>query len=416
MLVARASQRPRLLAVGDAVAATGFARVLHNVLAPLADSYEIHHVGVNYHGDPHDFGWKIYPAKLGGDVMGAGRLLPLVESLEPRLIFLVNDLWVLRDYWKQIADAVRGTGAKTVMYCPIDAGPVEPELLAGLEGVDRFVVYTQFARGEIEKALAALRAERPDFAFPAVDVIPHGVDVDCFPPHADDLGELCSSGRRRAWSALFGDDDPAFREPFIVLNGNRNQPRKRIDITLKGFAQFAAGKPENVKLHLHMGVEDAGWNVVTLARRYGIADRLILTSRDNNIPAVPDEQLRDIYTSACVGVNTAVGEGWGLVSFEHAATGAAQIVPGHSACAELWEGAALLLKPVMTLTMERILTEGALVSPDGLAAALERLYTDRGLLREMSIAAHRRATQPALRWPAVARVWGDLFAETLAWD
>jgi glycosyltransferase involved in cell wall biosynthesis len=419
MPVARAAQRPRLLAVGDAVAATGFARVLHNVLAPLQDCYEIHHLGVNYHGDPHDLGWKIYPAKLGGDLMGTGRLLPLVESLAPRLIFLLNDLWVLRDYWRQIAGAVRGTGVKTVMYCPIDAGPVEPELLAELEGVDRFVVYTQFARGEIDKALAVLRTERPDFAFPGVDVVPHGVDVERFPPHAGDvrdLGDLRSAGRRRAWSALFGDDAPNFRAPFIVLNANRNQPRKRIDITIKGFAQFAAGKPENVKLHLHMGIEDAGWNVVTLARRYGIADRLILTARDRGIPAVPDEQLRDIYTSACVGVNTAVGEGWGLVSFEHAATGAAQIVPRHSACAELWEDAALLLEPRMTVTMERILTEGGLVSPDDLAAALERLYTDRDLLREMSIAAHRRATQPALRWPAVARAWGELFLETLAWD
>lgn len=410
------TSRPRLLAVGDAVAATGFARVLHNVLGPLQDTYEIHHIGVNYHGDPHDFGWKIYPAKLGGDLQGVGRLLPMIESLQPRLIFLLNDLWILVDYWKQLADAVRGTDVKTVMYCPIDAGPVEPELLAQLEGVDRFVVYTQFARGEVEKALAQIRAERPDFAFPAVDVIPHGVDVERFPAHADDLGEIDSPGRRRAWSTLFGDDDPAFQKPFIVLNANRNQPRKRIDITIKGFAKFAAGKPDDVKLHLHMGIEDAGWNVVTLARRYGIADRLILTAQDNNIPSVPDEQLRDIFAAACVGVNTSIGEGWGLVSFEHAATGAAQIVPDHSACAELWEGAALLLKPVMTVTTERILTEGGLVSADDLADALERLYADRGLLSEMSKAAHRRATRPDLRWPAVARVWGELFQETVAWD
>lgn len=410
------SLRPRLLAVGDAVAATGFARVLHNVLAPLQDAYEIHHLGVNYHGDPHGLGWKVYPAKLGGDLQGVGRLLPLVEGLEPRLIFLLNDIWVLVEYWQQLADKVRATGARTVMYCPIDAGPVEPELLARLEGVDRFVVYTEFARGEIEKALAQIRAERPDFAFPAVDVIPHGVDVERFPPHADDVGDLASPGRRRAWGALFDDGDPAFREPFIVLNANRNQPRKRVDITIKGFAKFAAGKPEDVKLHLHMGVEDAGWNVITLARRHGIAERLILTAEGNNLPAVPDEQLRDIYTAACVGVNTAIGEGWGLVSFEHAATGAAQIVPAHSACAELWDGAALLLEPVMTVTTERILTEGGLVSPDDLAAALERLYADRGLLREMSRAAHRRATRPEYRWGAVARVWGELFAETLAWD
>jgi glycosyltransferase involved in cell wall biosynthesis len=412
-LIDSALPRPRLLVVGDAVAATGFARVLHSILEPLQSSYEIHQIGVNYHGDPHDSGWKIYPAKLGGDLMGQGRLAPMVEKVQPHLIFLLNDLWVLTEYWKALAGIVRESGIKTVMYCPIDAGPIEPELVAQLEGVDRFVVYTQFARGEIEKALAQIRAERPGFAFPAVGVIPHGVDIDRFPPHSADLGDLYSPGRRRALEALFGDD-PSFRTPFIVLNANRNQPRKRIDITLKGFASFAAGKPDDVKLHLHMGIEDAGWNVVTLARRYGITDRLILTAQDNNIPSVPDAQLRDIYTAAVVGVNTSVGEGWGLVSFEHAATGAAQIVPGHSACAELWEGAAILLKPVMSVTTEKILTEGHFVSSDDLAEALERLYSDRGFLSEMSTAAYRRATQAHFRWSAIARLWRDLFDETLA--
>jgi D-inositol-3-phosphate glycosyltransferase len=407
--------RPRLLVVGDAVAATGFARVLHSILEPLQAAYEIHHLGINYHGDPHDAGWKIYPAKLGGDLLGLGRLAPMVERVRPDLIFLLNDIWVLTDYWKTLAGIAREGGIKTVMYCPIDAGPIEPELVAQLEGVDRFVVYTQFARGEIERALAQIRAERPDFAFPAVGVLPHGVDVDRFPPHSADVGDVYSPGRRRALEALFGDD-PAFRTPFIVLNANRNQPRKRIDITLKGFASFAAGKPDDVKLHLHMGVEDAGWNVFTLARRYGIAERLILTSQDNNIPSVPDEQLRDIFTAAVVGVNTAMGEGWGLVSFEHAATGAAQIVPGHSACAELWEGAAILLEPVMSVTTEKILTEGHLVSHEDLAGALERLYSDRDLLSEMSRAAHRRATQPDFRWPDIARRWRQLFDQVLGLD
>jgi D-inositol-3-phosphate glycosyltransferase len=51
-----------------------------------------------------------------------------------------------------------------------------------------------------------------------------------------------------------------------VLNANRNQPRKRIDITLRGFALFAVDKPETVQLYLHMGSEDMGWNALQLAR------------------------------------------------------------------------------------------------------------------------------------------------------
>jgi D-inositol-3-phosphate glycosyltransferase len=413
----RAPHRPRLLVVGDGLAATGFGRVLHSILAHLEPHYDIHHIGIGYWGDPHDAPWKIYPAQLGGDVYGSGRLAPLIEQLKPDLIFLVNDIWVLSEHMARIKLVLQVPRAKVVAYCPIETGPVDKDLLGKIEGLDRFVVYTKFARDEVEVALTRLRQERSRFRFPAVQIIPHGVDTASFPAHAEDVGEISSDGRRRALRALYGEE-AASRPWFIVLNANRNQPRKRIDTTIKGFARFAAGKPDHVKLHLHMGVEDDGWNVVTLAQRHGIADRLILTAHGPqlfaiSIPAVPLGQLRDIYTAAVVGLNTSSSEGWGLVSFEHAATGAAQVVPRHTACADLWEGSAMMLEPVMSLTNPKILTESYLVSPEGVADALERLYADRDLLRVMSMAAYRLATRPELRWDNIARRWHALFEETL---
>ena len=85
-----------------------------------------------------------------------------------------------------------------------------------------------------------------------------------------------------------------------------------------------------------MGVEDCGWNIVLLAKRHGIEDRLILTAHMPFLPVVSNRVLNCIYNACDVGINTSIGEGWGLVSFEHAATGAGQIVPRHSACEELW--------------------------------------------------------------------------------
>ena len=129
---------------------------------------------------------------------------------------------------------------------------------------------------------------------------------------------------------------------------------------------------------------------------------------------MPIEQLNTIYNAAAVGINTSIGEGWGLVSFEHAATGAAQIVPRHSACEELWQDAALMVDPVMSLTTEGMLTEGHYVSPEGVAAALQRLYEDRGLLHELSQAAYRNATRPEYRWSVIAGQWRRVFQTVLA--
>lgn len=399
-------ERPRLLAVGDGVVPTGFARVLHSLLDRLRDRWEIHHLAINYDGGGHALGWEVYPAASEGDFWGANRLRGMVEQIRPHLVFLLNDPWVITSY----VEALREMPGRPrlVAYSPVDAGPLEPAMLAPLTGLDRLILYTEFGRREIESAFAQLRRHAPDLPLPELGVLPHGVDTGLFRPWPAENG---TSGRALARERLL--PAPEFRDAFIVLNANRNQPRKRIDVTIKGFAQFARDKPENVRLYLHMGTEDCGWNVIALARRHGIEDRLILTAEEKILPAVTDDVLNCIYNACDVGINTSLGEGWGLVNLEHAATGAAQVVPRHSACEEIWDRSALLMEPAMSLTTERILTEGRIVPPEEVARALEALYTDRDLLAEMSAAAYRVATRPDFQWADVAKRWDALFREML---
>ncbi|HYH86207.1 MAG TPA: hypothetical protein VEX60_12195, partial [Pyrinomonadaceae bacterium] len=254
--------RPRILIAGDAAVPTGFARVMEGVFRPLSRAYELHHLGTNYRGDPHGYDWKVYPAEIGGDRWGAKRIVPLVEKIRPQLVFILNDIWVQHAYMKEL----RGLKSlpPVILYCPVDGGPIDPESIEPLAGVTRFVAYTEFGRRQIEAAALAQKQKDPSFAFPGVEVIPHGVDTDTFRPLDDDL----RSARLQARKLLF-PDAANLEERFIVLNANRNQPRKRIDTTVRGFALFARDKPPGVNLFLHMGVEDVGWNVVLLARRYG---------------------------------------------------------------------------------------------------------------------------------------------------
>ncbi len=406
-----ASERIPLLVVGDAVSATGFARVLHSVLDRIKHKYDIHHLGINYFGDPHDTDWKVYVARLGGDVYGINRLQPLIETVKPRLVFFINDVWILVRYMP-VLEKYKGK-LKTVMYFPVDGEPFDPDIIKQLGSVNRLVAYNEFGRRVMQEAIENVRRETPEFEPPGIEVIPHGVDTKLFSPYKDETTpEGLISGRSKAKRKLF----PAtadFQDSFVVLNANRNQPRKRVDLTMQGFALFARDKPDNVKLYLHMGTEDVGWNLVTLAKRYGIEGRLILSNMNKEIPTEPVERLNMIYNACDVGINTSIGEGWGLISFEHAATGAAQIVPRHSACEELWQGAAEFLEPVYTLTIERVLTEGKFVSAEGVAAALERLYSDPDHLRAMSRAAYRNATQPRYKWDRIAKQWDALFEKVL---
>ncbi len=407
-----AAGRPVVVVVGDGVVPTGFARVLHSVLGRLHDRYELHHLAINYQGEPHAHPWEIYaPGAIG--------LRELAARLRPRLVFLLNDLWLLGGYLEELRGGAEGDPAPPVVaYSPVDAGPLEPEMLAPLAGLDRLVLYTRFGRAEVESSLALLRCLQPETRLPPLSIIPHGVDSGLFRPlvRSRGIGTLDADDRRasRAEARRLLFADPALQDAWIVLNANRNQPRKRIDVTIKGFALFARDKPPDVRLYLHMGLVDCGWNVAALARRHGIEDRLIVTAEERFLPGVPDDVLNRIYNACDVGINTSLGEGWGLVNLEHAATGAAQVVPRHSACAEIWEGAAELLEPALSITQEGILTEGHLIAPEEVARALDRLYASPDLLSRRSAAAHAVAMRPEYRWDDVARRWDALFQEVIA--
>jgi hypothetical protein len=151
-----------------------------------------------------------------------------------------------------------------------------------------------------------------------------------------------------------------------------------------------------------MGTEDPGWNVLQLAKRHGIDERLVINESRNAIPGVATHDLNAVYSACDAGLNTATGEGWGLPDLEHAAAGKAQVVPRFGALAEIRGACAELVEPVMEVVHEGVLSEGSTVSAEGVAAALEGLYGDRARLRRVAEACYRRATEPRFRWDAIA--------------
>jgi glycosyltransferase involved in cell wall biosynthesis len=129
-------------------------------------------------------------------------------------------------------------------------------------------------------------------------------------------------------------------------------------------------------------------------------------------PCKGNSNLKDVSFQTDViandGVNTAEGEGWGLVAFEHACAGAAQVLPDHGACTELWSESGILF-PAPRLAPNLPPTP----DPDGLAAALDRLYADRRFLAERSEACCAWARSPQFDWKAIAGQWRRLFTDVL---
>jgi len=355
-----------LVAVGFAAAATGLGRVMERILTELAPVFDVHWLALGHKGGVARRGevW-LHPSNVhGGDVFGVEAGRALADELGAEVVLLYNDLWLVEKYQRTFDHERR---PRVVAYCPVD-GRIVDDLAESVDWVDDLVVYTEFARRQL----------------PGAHVIGHGVDDPAFEPI----------------------DRSVPSERFAVLNANRLQPRKRIDITIDAFELFAADRAD-AELHLHhaiVGMDETGWVTERVAAS-PVCDR-IQVGRE----PLSRAELNALYSRCNVGLNTAMGEGWGLVSFEHALTGAAQVVPRHSACEELWDGAAEMVDPVGAEMPPFARVEMQTVSASDVAAALARLYDDREFLEHMSAAAQARASEPRFSWKAVGAQWRELLA------
>jgi glycosyltransferase involved in cell wall biosynthesis len=128
------------------------------------------------------------------------------------------------------------------------------------------------------------------------------------------------------------------QDEFIIMNLNRNQPRKRLDIMMMAFAEFISRHMgEKIKLVIATALVGA-WNLIEIYERelrirgISLADGLKHIVHFENPQTLTDDEINNLYNASDIGINTAMGEGWGLCNFEAAAVGIPQIasaVGGH---------------------------------------------------------------------------------------
>ncbi len=384
--------KPQLLLFGWYQPGTGFTRVLEALLPALTRHFAITWMGVGYRGPvfAHSPDVRVLPTNLhGGDLVGAYEARERWNELQPDAIFALNDIWYLQHYSRALAEQLENV--PMVGYLPLDGQIPDHALVAELTGFSRLITYTESARADLRRAL-----NRAEIATP-VDCIGHGVDLRSFRPALDEDDFGSAAPRMHLAQDYFRLPEPS----FVILNASRPDPRKRIDLTLEGFARFAAGRPDAVHLCLHQAHAHPQFvePLRVQAARLGIEDRLLWYPESPG--PLDDAQLNALYNACAVGINTAAGEGFGLVSFEHAATGAAQILPAQDALTELWGDNAwrLPINPVMTAHSPLRMCE---VDADDVALALTDLYEDPDCYRRMAYAALARSRRPDLRWDLVA--------------
>ena len=387
----------KILYAGDAFVQTGFGRVAEYLLPALAKEHEVHVLATNWHGDHDDEAvkYKSYPAMAhGSDPFGSHRIAELIQTIEPDLVWVTNDLWVAINLWDAVKQLREKLPFKFFVYTPIDSYGIFPELNGPVSEWDGLATYTEFGKEELIK----MGYDKP------IHIIPHGTDFTKFFP-IDPL--KC----RRELGVP--------EDTFIVFNGNRNQPRKRIDLSIKGFIEFAKDKPD-ARLWLNMGAKDMGWEIIPLFKRvardagYDAAGKLILTSphfSTHNCLSI--EQLNKVYNAVDIGINTCIGEGWGLVNSEHAATGTVQVVPDHTSLKEIFNDIPRIAcngsETDRNYGLERLLPD-----PSSVAAILNDYYEDRSGLQKAGQWCHDRIHEKQFTWPVITKKMLRIVDEVLS--
>jgi glycosyltransferase involved in cell wall biosynthesis len=385
----------KILWYGDILSNTGFARVTHSILEHLSRTNEVVAFGINYTGDPHDLPFKVYPAgaQNPSDRFGIGRLPRVVEQEKPDFVICLNDIWIVNQVWERIHLLRDSLKFKFIAYFPVDSNYYMSSMLAYIKDWDFAITFS------IEQAQRLLmQGVQPKL----LGVVPHGLDQGKFYP----------IDRAVARKALRLPEDK-----FIVLNANRNQPRKQIDLTIKAFAEFAVGKPDT-QLYLHMSEKDLGWDIraifdAEMRRRNLEADnRLIMTT--NNIDytnAPPDDLLNKIYNACDVGINTANGEGWGLVSFEHASCRKPLVLPNHTSFSDIWKSSALLADIAAWVYDRDLSVERGIVDVKDMAAMLTKLYEDKYFYEDVAESCFKVTQNPAYRWDRISEAFNKAMEE-----
>ena len=378
--------KPRLLYWGDSpTEETGFARVGRVLCHYLSRAWDVSYLGLSYSGDPHPFPYRIYPAQQNPkqDMFGYARARTIVEHEKPDVVLMNTDTCV-------VAEAVHRSRnwehrPKIVAYSPIDSPGVKGPIAEKLSELDLFVSYTEFGLREMRAA---------GFWGNAI-VAPHGIEAGLYQPH----------DKAKARAAIV-PGVPA--DAFLVGNVNRNQPRKRLDLTVMYFAEWVrrGRAPANAALYLHCAKRDAGWDLSELAKKLDVADRVFIAV-DDMVDLPPESMMPLVYSALDVQVTTTLGEGWGLTQLEGMSCGTPQIVPDWSALGE-WAKPAARLVPCTGLEVISGYTTfgfGGVVDKEAFLDALDEMAGPEAVRADYASRGLSLARDPRFSWASVAETF-----------
>jgi glycosyltransferase involved in cell wall biosynthesis len=305
---------------------TGYSKVAHNLLkqaSTLAPRVKLFHYGFQRHPNAPSHrkapaGVNQYDAAANEDPkeegFGFNKIHDYLEMVGPDVVMIYNDPLIIHKFVEAMKHEKATSTYKLWVYVDQVYDGIAPPLMKTIrDHADRVYCFTELWK---QKFLSY-------GDFPDVRILEHAVDATTFSALADDA------------RATFRKSLGIPTSSVVFLNANRNSQRKRLDLTLAGFARVLKTVP-NAYLVIATNVNPqagAYYDIPTIFQREAALqglDQLALSHLvliDTSPPnVVGDDGINQLYNSADIGINTSDGEGFGLCQLEHMLTGAPQVV------------------------------------------------------------------------------------------
>jgi glycosyltransferase involved in cell wall biosynthesis len=377
---------------------TGYSKVSHNMIQELSkkDWLKITHYGFQKMPEtpqgfrPYPSNVSVYDAAAGEKPFqqgfGYAQLPDFIRRNEPNVVMIYNDLSVVARFLEEIRKSGIPRNFKIWVYCDqVYNTQLQPFLDILNRDADLVFAFTSGWK----KCLKEQGITRP------LDVITHGFDKDKFFPIPRELA-------RKQMNLPM--------DRFVILNLNRNQPRKRYDILIMAFVELVTKYPTK-PIYLFCVCdkgEKGGWDLFGLYKRELMlrkvpiehyADRLMVSSVDM---VFKDEDINMFYNAANIGINTADGEGWGLCNFEQMGVGVPQVIPDTGGFKEFCNAKnSMLVAPKVRYYLPMVYCpvggEAAACDPHDVCLAMEEYVLNSSKTEEFGKAA--RETVLKYTWP-----------------
>lgn len=300
-------------------ASNGYSNVVYHLSKQLANYKDIqltifgfqHFYQIDNHRTDFPPNVQVFDALAHENPKTNGFGIELVEDFvkqqRPDVCIIYNDSTIVSAFLQKI----RGSGVPTKIIIYYDqVTPYQKKEYIDLINrmSDMVVTFTPYW----EEVVKDLGCTLP------TDYLCHGIDDNTYFPIPKDVA--------RRYFSLNPDD-------FIILNTNRNQPRKRLDIMMKVFAEVVSRYPDsNIKLLIGTSLTGA-WNLMDIYERElkkrGVSfevgkKHLIVIDRAQRLS---DHENCLLLNTADIGINTCEGAGFELIQVEMGLCGKPQIVP-----------------------------------------------------------------------------------------